>query len=96
MTLGEPAAAREHCDAGGRLYDPERHRLHRQLYGGHDPGCARMVSVQVHWLPLLTSAPPNLDILGVYPAKLDAMVLSHGHYDHFGRKLLCMGLFSKN
>src|SRR5262249_48761149 len=26
----------------------------------------------------------NLDILSIDPAKLDAMVLSHGHYDHFG------------
>jgi 7,8-dihydropterin-6-yl-methyl-4-(beta-D-ribofuranosyl)aminobenzene 5'-phosphate synthase len=26
----------------------------------------------------------NLDILGIEAAKLDAMVLSHGHYDHFG------------
>ena len=26
----------------------------------------------------------NLDILGIDPAKLDAMALTHGHYDHFG------------
>ena len=48
---GDPAAAREHCEAGRRLYDPERHRLHRQLYGGHDPGmCAGYFGAQVHWL----------------------------------------------
>ena len=41
LFAGEPAAAREHCEAGRRLYDPERHRSHRLLYGGHDPGdCA--------------------------------------------------------
>jgi 7,8-dihydropterin-6-yl-methyl-4-(beta-D-ribofuranosyl)aminobenzene 5'-phosphate synthase len=26
----------------------------------------------------------NLDLLGIDPAKLDALLLSHGHYDHFG------------
>jgi 7,8-dihydropterin-6-yl-methyl-4-(beta-D-ribofuranosyl)aminobenzene 5'-phosphate synthase len=26
----------------------------------------------------------NLDLLQIDPSKLDAMVLSHGHYDHFG------------
>lgn len=26
----------------------------------------------------------NLELLGIDPAQLDAMMLSHGHYDHFG------------
>ena len=48
---GEPAAAREHCEAGRRLYDPERHYSHRLLYGGHDPGvCAGIIGAQAHWL----------------------------------------------
>ena len=48
---GEPVVAREHCEAGRQLYNPERHRLHRHLYGGHDPGaCARYLGAQVHWL----------------------------------------------
>jgi class 3 adenylate cyclase len=48
---GEPVAARQHCEAGRRLYDPERHHLHRQLYGGHDPGsCAGYFGAQVYWL----------------------------------------------
>jgi hypothetical protein len=51
MFAGEPAAAREHSDAGRRLYDPERHRFHHQHYGGHDPGvCAGSIGALVHWL----------------------------------------------
>jgi class 3 adenylate cyclase/tetratricopeptide (TPR) repeat protein len=51
LFAGEPAAAREHCEAGRRLYDPERHRSHRLLYGGHDPGtCAGYLGALVHWL----------------------------------------------
>jgi hypothetical protein len=34
LHAGEPATARDHCEAGRRLYDPERHRSHRLLYGG--------------------------------------------------------------
>jgi tetratricopeptide (TPR) repeat protein len=48
---GEPTAAHEHCRQGRRLYDPERHRHHRLLYGGHDPGvCARYMGAQAYWL----------------------------------------------
>ena len=48
---GEPVAVREHTEAGRRLYDPERHRAHRLLYGGHDPGvCAGYMGAQAHWL----------------------------------------------
>ncbi len=48
---GDPAAAREHSEAGRRLYDPERHRSHRTLYGGHDPGvCADSLGAVGHWL----------------------------------------------
>ena len=51
LFAGDPAAAREHSEAGRRLYDPERHRLHRHLYGGHDPGaCACYLGAQAHWL----------------------------------------------
>jgi tetratricopeptide (TPR) repeat protein len=48
---GEPAAARNHCDEGRRLYHPERHRFQHQLYGGHDPGaCARYLGAQINWV----------------------------------------------
>jgi class 3 adenylate cyclase/tetratricopeptide (TPR) repeat protein len=51
LFAGEPAAAREHCEAGRRLYDPERHRSHRLLYGGHDPGtCAGYLGALAYWL----------------------------------------------
>jgi class 3 adenylate cyclase/tetratricopeptide (TPR) repeat protein/energy-coupling factor transporter ATP-binding protein EcfA2 len=50
ILAGEPAAAREHCEAGLRLYDPERHSQHYQLYGGHDPGvCGLSNSANAHW-----------------------------------------------
>jgi hypothetical protein len=49
--LGDPQRAREHVDAGRRLYDPEKHASHRHLYGGHDPGvCAGYVGAQAEWL----------------------------------------------
>jgi len=48
---GEIASADKHAEAGRRLYDPEEHRSHRHLYGGHDPGvCARWVGANLQWL----------------------------------------------
>jgi class 3 adenylate cyclase/predicted ATPase len=48
---GEPAAARNHCKMGRGLYDSERHRGHRLLYGGHDPGsCACYFGAHADWL----------------------------------------------
>jgi len=37
MRLGRLAAAREHARLGLRLYDPDQHRHHALVYGGHDP-----------------------------------------------------------
>jgi predicted ATPase len=51
LYAGEPAAARSHSEIGRQLYDPEQHRSHRLLYGGHDPGaCARYIGAQAQWL----------------------------------------------
>jgi class 3 adenylate cyclase len=51
LFAGEPAAARDHSEAGRRLYDPQRHCSHRLLYGGHDPGvCAGNKGALAHWL----------------------------------------------
>ena len=47
---GEPAQAYAHTQEGRRLYDAERHRSHRHIYGGHDPGvCARTAGGQAEW-----------------------------------------------
>jgi len=48
---GELAEAQAHIAEGRRLYDPNRHTLHRYIYGGHDPGCcANYSAAQVEWL----------------------------------------------
>jgi predicted ATPase len=49
--IGEPTVAREHADAGRKLYHLEKHRDHRLVYGGHDPGaCARWIGALAEWL----------------------------------------------
>jgi tetratricopeptide (TPR) repeat protein len=51
LFAGDPAAALEHSEAGRGLYDMNRHRHHRQLYGGHDPGaCAHYVGAEAQWI----------------------------------------------
>ena len=51
LFLGEPMAVREHTEAGIALYDPVRHRDHKYLYVGHDPGvCAQVMSSISHWI----------------------------------------------
>jgi class 3 adenylate cyclase/predicted ATPase len=35
---GEFASAQVHLEQGRAFYDPQRHRAHALLYGGHDPG----------------------------------------------------------
>jgi tetratricopeptide (TPR) repeat protein len=51
IAVGEPTVAREHADTGRKLYNPEEHRDHRLVYGGHDPGvCARFIGAWAEWL----------------------------------------------
>jgi predicted ATPase len=48
---GDWARAREHADAGRRLYDPTKHASHHLVYGGHDPGvCAGSYAAQAEWV----------------------------------------------
>jgi predicted ATPase/class 3 adenylate cyclase len=48
---GELSAAQPHLEQGMQLYEPQRHRAHAALYGGHDPGvCCRMMAAPSLWL----------------------------------------------
>ena len=48
--LGELAAARGHLEQGMALYDPQQHRSHAFLYGGHDPGlCCHAYTAWTLW-----------------------------------------------
>ncbi|MFQ5853233.1 MAG: hypothetical protein ACE5JU_21960, partial [Candidatus Binatia bacterium] len=50
-SLGELLSSKEHFERGRALYDPQRHRQHAFLYGGHDPGvCCGNNAAQVLWL----------------------------------------------
>jgi predicted ATPase len=49
--LGDARISRADTLVGIRLYHPERHRHHRHVYGGHDPGvCACGTGANAAWL----------------------------------------------
>jgi predicted ATPase/class 3 adenylate cyclase len=49
--LGELTSARTHTEQGFALYDPQQHKHHAFLYGGHDPGvCSGYHAAEVLWL----------------------------------------------
>ncbi|HEV8724047.1 MAG TPA: AAA family ATPase, partial [Candidatus Binatia bacterium] len=51
FSLGELLSVKEHCEGGRALYDPQQHRQHAFLYGGHDPGvCCGSHAAHVLWL----------------------------------------------
>jgi len=51
FSLGEFAPAQAHLEQGFTLYDPQQHRNHAFLYGGHDPGvCCRSIAARSLWL----------------------------------------------
>jgi predicted ATPase len=48
--LGEFVSAHEHLEQAMVLYDPQQHRSHAFLYGGHDPGvCCRSIASMILW-----------------------------------------------
>jgi 7,8-dihydropterin-6-yl-methyl-4-(beta-D-ribofuranosyl)aminobenzene 5'-phosphate synthase len=53
--------------------------MHAQSFAG---GVERNVMIDFGYTPEVLNN--NMTILGVDPASFDAIVLSHGHYDHFG------------
>jgi predicted ATPase len=49
-SLGELTTARLHVERGFALYDPQKHKQHAFLYGGHDPGvCCAYHSAEILW-----------------------------------------------
>lgn len=51
VMLGEYVEARAHLEQAISLYDPEQHRSHAFLYGGHDPGmCCLHLGALAWWM----------------------------------------------
>jgi 7,8-dihydropterin-6-yl-methyl-4-(beta-D-ribofuranosyl)aminobenzene 5'-phosphate synthase len=77
---------------GLRILPPPRPVSHQQtlraefgyavLVEAESAGMHRRILVDFGYTPETLTA--NMALLGVDPASIDALVLSHGHYDHFG------------
>jgi tetratricopeptide (TPR) repeat protein len=51
LDLGEFSSGLTHTERGIELYDPQQHRRHAFLYGGHDPGvCGLRHAAMMLWL----------------------------------------------
>lgn len=51
FTLGNFVQTRKHAEQGMIIYDPQQHRSHAFIYGGHDPGvCCRIHDALAMWL----------------------------------------------
>ncbi len=51
FSIGELVAAKDHTQQGLALYDPQQHRSHAFLYGGHDPGvCCKQHAALIFWM----------------------------------------------
>lgn len=77
---------------GLKILPPERPASHRLTLRGEwgysvlaeatNAGARRRVMIDFGYTPETLAS--NMALLGVDPATIDTMVLSHGHYDHFG------------
>ena len=76
FSLGELAPAQGHLEQGRALYDPQQHRSHAFLYGGHDPGiCCRAQAALVLWC----LGYPDQALQRSHEALTLAQELSHPH-----------------
>jgi predicted ATPase len=74
FTLGNFVKAREHAEQGMIIYDPQQHRSHAFIYGGHDPGvCCRYFGATAMWF----LGYPDQALDGVNEAVSLAQDLSH-------------------
>ncbi|MFQ5850813.1 MAG: AAA family ATPase [Candidatus Binatia bacterium] len=74
FNFGDLASVRAHAEQGIALYEPQQHRHHAFLYGGHDPGvCCRHFGARTLWL----LGYPDQALQGIREALVLARELSH-------------------